>query len=45
VSSPLGFLGTKGEARFNLNCDIDGNGKINIYDMVIATSRYGYKET
>jgi hypothetical protein len=45
LSSPLGFLATKGEARFNPNCDIDGNGEINIYDVVIATSRYEYKET
>jgi hypothetical protein len=45
LSSPLGFLATKGEARFNPNCDIDGNGEINIYDVVIATSRYGHKET
>jgi parallel beta-helix repeat protein len=34
----------KGDSRFNPNCDIDGNDKINIFDVVIATSGYGYNE-
>jgi hypothetical protein len=33
----------RGEPGFNPNCDIDGNDVINIYDVVIATSRYGYR--
>jgi parallel beta-helix repeat protein len=36
---------TRGEVRFNPNCDIDGNDEINIYDIVIALSNYGYKAT
>jgi parallel beta-helix repeat protein len=34
----------KGEQQYYPNCDIDDNEKINIFDVVIATSRYGMKD-
>jgi hypothetical protein len=36
---------SKGNPKFNPNCDIEGNGKITILDVVACTSHYGQKWT
>jgi hypothetical protein len=34
---------SKGNPKFNPNCDIEGDGKITILDVVACTSHYGQK--
>jgi hypothetical protein len=39
------FGSSRGQPRFDVNCDFDGNGKIDITDVATAAKEYGQKYT